>query len=873
MPENDTPMIRQYRAIKDENQDKILFFRVGDFYEMFFDDAKIAARELEITLTARETGKENPVPLAGVPYHAAEAYIARLLEKGYKVAICEQVEDPKTAKGLVKREVVRVITPGTLVEQAMLREKENNYLLALAFSHNRWALATVDISTGQLMATELSGQEAKEKVLDEVGRIAPAECLVAEEMKMDPAFQRIQGRSLTNYFSKAYFSHPKGEKAVLEQFNCISLDSVGLSDYPAVTCAVGALINYLTGNSGNVAHIQKIHLYHWEEYMLIDSISRRNLELTTTIREGKRYGSLLWVLDKTFTSMGGRLLKRWIEQPLLNKEAILKRQSAVAELKDNIRLRSSIMKNLQQSYDLERLISRINMGSGSPRDLWALKSTLLLLPVMKDALLQSNSSLKELGEAITYQDEIVEAIEKALADNPPVALKEGGIIKAGFNAELDELRSITRDSRRWLADFESRERERTGIKSLKVRYNKVFGYYIEITKSNLDMAPADYIRKQTLVNAERYISEPLKEREDIILRAEDRIKELEYQLFQDLRQEVAKETKAIQDTADILARLDCLLSFSLAAEEHGYIKPDLHLGSKINIEGGRHPVVEQVLAEKLFVENDLFMGPDQMIILLTGPNMAGKSTYLRQNALLVLMAQMGSFIPARKASIGLVDRIFTRVGAADDLVGGQSTFMVEMNEVANILKHATEKSLIILDEVGRGTSTYDGVSIAWATTNYIYRRLKAKTLFATHYHELTVLEETLPGVKNFNIAVKERGEEGVFLRKVIPGPASRSYGIQVARLAGLPTELIKEAKEMLATLESDRFTASAFPAAAKPAVKQMDLFSFNSEPSEAEKELLRLDIMTSTPLEVMQAVFEIQKKLNSSTKKREEKNG
>jgi DNA mismatch repair protein MutS len=869
LPENDTPMIRQYRAIKDNNQDKILFFRVGDFYEMFFEDAKTAAKELEITLTSRETGKGNHVPLAGFPYHAADTYISRLIEKGYKVAICEQVEDPKTAKGLVKRAVVRVITPGTLVEQAMLKEKENNYLLALAASQNRFGLAMVDISTGQLMATEFQGESAKEKSLDEFGRIGPAECLVAEDVQTDPAFKRIQGNALINSYPKSYFSRQKSEKAILEHFNCFSLDGVGLSDYPAVICAVGALLNYLKGNSGDIPHIKNVHLYHSEEYMLIDSISRRNLELTGTIRDGKRYGSLLWVLDKTLTSMGGRLLKRWMELPLLNLESILGRQSAVTELRDDIRLRSSMINDLKGVYDLERLISRINMGSGSPRDLWALKSTLLLLPSIKETLLHSNSSLKDLGEKITYPTEIVAAIEKALADNPPMALKEGGIIKAGFNAELDELRSITRDSRKWLADFESRERERTGIKSLKVRYNKVFGYYIEITRSNLDMAPADYIRKQTLVNAERYISEPLKEREDIILNAEDRMKDLEYQLFQDLRKEVSKQTAIIQENAALVAELDCLLSFALAAEEYGYIKPDLHANGDISIEGGRHPVVEQVLTEKLFVENDVFMGPGQRVILLTGPNMAGKSTYLRQTALLVLMAQMGCFIPARKASIGIVDRIFTRVGAADDLVGGQSTFMVEMNEVANILKNATEKSLIILDEVGRGTSTYDGVSIAWATTNYIYHHIKAKTLFATHYHELTVLEEALPGIKNFNIAVKERGEEVVFLRKVIPGPASRSYGIQVARLAGLPSELIKDAKEMLLTLETERFAGPPQPP--RRQAHQMDLFSFKSEPSEAEAELQRLDLMTSTPLEVMQAVFEIQKKL--TMKKREEKNG
>ncbi len=880
MPENETPMIRQYRKIKEDHGDKILFFRVGDFYEMFFEDAKTAARELEITLTSRETGKDNHVPLAGVPYHAAENYISRLIEKGYKVAICEQVEDPRTAKGLVKREVVRVITPGTLVEQAMLREKENNFLLALAGYQDRWGLATVDVSTGELMAAEFAPAAAREKALEELQRMGAAEALVPEELQKEADFLKVKGKALINYRPRLSFSLKKGEESILRHFNCLSLEAIGLSDYPAVTCAAGALLAYLKENSGDMSHIKKVRLYSPEEYMLLDSISRKNLELTSSLREGKRYGSLLWVLDKTSTSMGGRLLKRWLEQPLINKERILLRQAAVEEFSENLKLKSVVSSSLKEAYDLKRLISRIAMGTCSPRDVVALKNTLLLLPAIREALLES-VSLKHLGERIALQGELIEKMSRAVVDNPPLALKEGGIIRSGYNADLDELRGISRDSRRWLADFETKERERTGIKSLKVRYNKVFGYYIEITKANLDMAPADYIRKQTLVNAERFISEPLKEKEDIILRAEDRSQELEYRLFQDLRKDIAAETDSIQETGEILAEVDCLLSFALVSQEYGYIKPELDHGEEIHIEGGRHPVVEQVLPDQFFVENDLSLGGGQNIILLTGPNMAGKSTYLRQSALLVLMAQMGCFIPARKARIGIVDRIFTRVGAADDLVGGQSTFMVEMNEVANILKNATARSLVILDEVGRGTSTYDGVSIAWATTNFIHRHLGAKTLFATHYHELTALEQRLPGVKNYNIAVKERGEDVVFLRKVIPGAASRSYGIQVARLAGLPAELINEARVMLKNLE-DKKLASPGPKPKKTGKvrafealqeKQLDLFSVEQDLSRVEKKIKNLDLMTLTPLEVMQMVHELQLELKKKEKEKEEKHG
>ncbi|HHX77145.1 MAG TPA: DNA mismatch repair protein MutS, partial [Firmicutes bacterium] len=684
--------------------------------------------------------------------------------------------------GLVKREIVRVITPGTTVEHALLKDKENNYLLALGVNKQRWGIAVADISTGELSVTEFSGNSGREKAFDEIKRIAPAECLFSESCSEAKYFGSYDGKTLVNYFPAEYFSYEKAAERVLKHFNSSNLAGLGLSGYDGAVCALGALLEYLYENHSNVHYLKKINLYQRDNYLVIDSISRRNLELKASIRDGKKYGTLLWVLDKTVTAMGSRLLRKWIEQPLIDRKEIIKRQDMIEDLINNVSARESLRETLKEVKDMERLISRVNQGTGNARDLLALKNSLKLIPAIKNTLAMSNNFNNILKELFPLE-KLVFDLEKALKDDPPLTVREGNMIRNGYSIELDNLRAEIRNSKSWLARLESKERERTGIKSLKIRYNKVFGYYIEITKTNLDAVPDDYIRKQTLVNCERFITQELKEKEEFILRADENIKEMEYEIFLELRRKAAAESEKIYSTAAAIAQIDCLLSLAGVAVENRYVKPVITTDAGIMIEGGRHPVVEQVLDRGLFVDNDIALNNEQRMLILTGPNMAGKSTYLRQAALLTLMAQMGSYIPARKAVIGIVDRIFTRVGAADDLAGGQSTFMVEMKEVANILNNASEKSLIILDEVGRGTSTYDGLSIAWATVEYICNHVKAKTLFATHYHELTALEGKYPEIKNFNIVVKERGDEIVFLRKVVPGGTDKSYGIQVASLA------------------------------------------------------------------------------------------
>ena len=869
MSKGDTPMVRQYKEIKAKNSDKILFFRVGDFYEMFFEDAKIAARELEITLTSRETGKDNHVPLAGFPYHAADNYIARFIEKGYKVAICEQVNDPKTTKGLLKREIVRIITPGTMVEEKILEAKENNYLASIAAFRQRWAVATLDLSTGEFLATEFEGEKAKENAFDEFCRLSPAECLVTEELKNDSFWSKNKDNFLINFYPDSFFDFSKSEKILQEHFSAFMREDMDLTALPGLVCAAGALLNYLQENHSNTSHVKKIIVYHPDDYMMVDDISRKNLELTATIQDGKRKGSLLWVVDRTLTAMGGRLLKKWLEQPLINKENIVYRQNIVEEIREDISLRSSLLQHIKEIYDLERLISRINLGTSNARDFIFLKNTLLLLPPLKK-ILNKSKKLSSLAENIIILNEITDLIARAIKDHPPVTIKEGGIIKEGFNPELDRLREISGNSKQWIAELEDKEKDRTGIKSLKIRYNRVFGYYIEVTNANLHMVPAEYMRKQTLANAERFITKELKEREAIILQAEESIKELEYNLFQEIRKKISRTTEAIQTSAATVAQVDCLLSLALVSLDNRYVKPEITLNDEIVITEGRHPVVEQVLTESLFVANDITLQAEDRFILLTGPNMAGKSTFLRQTALLVLMAQIGSFVPARQMKLGVVDRIFTRVGAADDLAGGRSTFMVEMNELANILKNATRRSLIILDEVGRGTSTYDGLSIAWAMTEFIHNRIKAKTIFASHYHELTALANTLSGIRNFNIVVKERGEEIVFLRKVVPGGADRSYGIQVARLAGLPVELIKRAKEILSTLEFNKIAWKNEVAAVQEGQsdimfsvsKQMVMPERNQKIySEIKERIEHLDLVSMSPLEVVQKVHELQLKI------------
>ncbi|UNC91896.1 DNA mismatch repair protein MutS [Candidatus Contubernalis alkaliaceticus] len=804
----ETPMIKQYWEIKNKHQDKLLFFRVGDFYEMFFEDAKAAARELEIVLTSRD----NNVPLAGVPYHAVNSYIARLIEKGYKVALCDQVEDARLAKGLVKREVTRVITPGTVLDENLLQGSQNNYLCGLYISEEGIGLSALDVSTGEFLAVQFTGEDRFAKLQEELMKFNPAECVfnasAAENPHLTKVLDRISG-ALRTPFRDYCFSPEKIKETFSALFNILSLESLGCTDFPLAAGAAAAVTAYLKElHIGSLSHINRLKFYQPKNYMMIDGVTRRNLELTQTIRTSKKSGSLLGVLDHTLTSNGGRLLRKWILEPLNEKNQIELRLQGVQEFMDTPFIREDCQRVLDNVYDLERIMGRINFGSAHARDLIQLKKTLKEFPFIKDLLHQLQSSIyKELKEKFNTLEELYSLIEECLVDNPPVSIKEGGLIKDGYDLELDEIRKISRQGKNWILELEKEERERTGIKTLKIGFNKVFGYYIDISKSRLNNIPEDYIRKQTLVNSERFITPRLKELEEKILGADEKIEAREYYLFEQVRSAAAKKTPQIQRSARVIAVLDCLLSLARAAIQNHYCRPSINQENRVVIREGRHPVVEKCLLDQQFVPNDTILDEEEYrILIITGPNMAGKSTYMRQVALICLMAQMGSFVPAQSAELCPVDRIFARVGAADDLAGGQSTFMVEMNELANILNNATPQSLVVLDEIGRGTSTFDGMSIAWAVVEYLHdmRSSGAKTLFATHYHELTDLEESLPAVKNYSIAVKEEGEDIVFLRKVIPQKADRSYGIQVARLAGLPTELITRAADILSELEHEK---------------------------------------------------------------------
>ena len=856
----ETPMIRQYKAIKAQNKDKILLFRVGDFYEMFFDDAKIGARELEITLTSRDKN----VPLAGFPYHALNSYLGRLIERGYKVAICEQVEDPKTAKGIVKREIVRVITPGTVTESALLDEKSNNYLAAVYAGRGGMGLAAADISTGEFSLTQVKGSSAGRFLADELFRLRPAELLVnagaAESAAIQEALQRLDSRTMVNTLPDKDFAFSRAEKVLLDQFKTGTLQSLGCEELPLAVSAAGAVVHYLRETQQNkLEHLQKPAVYDPCGFMVLDAATRRNLELVRTIREERKYGSLLWVLDKTRTAAGGRLLKRWVEQPLLDVDAITARLDAVEELFHNLALATEICELLEQVYDLERLVGRVHCEQANARELLSLAATLAVLPVLAQLLRQGGPRLQELAGQLPDLSDLASHLQTALADDPPFTLREGGLIREGFNAEVDRLRRILRDGRSEILQVEQQERERTGIKSLKVGYNKVFGYYLEVSKVNLHLVPDRYIRKQTLANAERYITEELKEYENTVTGAEDRLCALEYELFLTIRRQVAARTVEIQKAAAVLAEVDVYQSLARVALENRYVRPEINTGDEIRIEEGRHPVVERVTKDELFVPNDTLLDTrDRQILLITGPNMAGKSTYLRQTALIVLMAQIGSFVPARSAAIGIVDRIFTRIGAADDLVGGQSTFMVEMSEVANILNRATKRSLVILDEVGRGTSTFDGISIARAVVEYIYIKVKARTMFATHYHELAEMAREFPGIKNLATAVKERGDEIIFLHKVVDGSVDHSYGLQVARLAGLPQAVLKRAQEILLSLERDDRTERETAAVAET---QLQLFAPDPELEKALAEVEQNDFLTITPLEAMQLLYRLQQAL------------
>ena len=876
-----TPMMKQYMQTKEEYKDCILFYRLGDFYEMFFDDALTASKELEITLTGKNCGLEERAPMCGIPYHAVDSYLNRLVSKGYKVAICEQVEDPKTAKGIVKREVIRVVTPGTNLDTQGLDETKNNYIMCIVYMADRYGLSVADVTTGEYLVTELDSQT---KLMDELYKFMPSEIVCNEAFYMsgldlDDLKNRLH---MAIYSLEAwYFDDALCRETLQEHFKVASLEGIGLSDYECGMIASGALLKYLEETQKNsLSHMSRLTRYATGNYMVLDSATRRNLELVETLREKQKRGSLLWVLDKTKTAMGARTLRKYVEQPLIDKESIVKRLDAVAELKDNAICREEIREYLNPVYDLERLVGKITYQSANPRDLIAFQSSLSMLPSVKCILKDMESDLlKEIYEELDPLEELCDLVGRAIQEEPPLAMKEGGIIKDGYNEEVDRLRKAKSEGKNWLADLETKEREKTGIKNLRIRYNKVFGYYLEVTNSFKDLVPDYYTRKQTLANAERYIIPELKELEDTILGAEDKLCALEYELYCEVRNTIAAELTRIQRTAKAVAKLDVIASLALVAERNNYVRPKINEKGVIDIRDGRHPVVEKMIPNDMFIANDTYLDDKkQRISIITGPNMAGKSTYMRQAALIVLMAQLGSFVPASSANIGLVDRIFTRVGASDDLASGQSTFMVEMNEVANILRNATSKSLLILDEIGRGTSTFDGVSIAWAVVEYISnsKLLGAKTLFETHYHELTELEGKISNVNNYCIAVKEKGDDIVFLRKIVKGGADKSYGIQVAKLAGVPDPVINRAKEIVEELVTADITGKVKDIAVQGSetkkktqkkLDEVDLTQFSLfdtvKDDDVLNELKELDISHMTPMDAMNKLYQLQNKLRN----------
>ncbi len=866
-----TPMMRQYLQIKQKFKDTILFFRLGDFYEMFFDDAKIASKILGITLTSRESGKGNKVPLAGIPYHAAESYISRLIKTGKKVAICEQVEDPKLARGIVKREIVRTITPGTVLSPALLEDKVHNYLAAInkqvyLGNGTKIGFSFIDPSTGEFRITELSNLT---ELLTELTRITPQECLIPSSLQEDELAVKIADEITITFVDDWIFNHATGTNTLCELFGTSSLEGFGCENLHLGISAAGAIIHYLkeTQRQSSLTYINRLIPYWTSDFMLLDAATLRNLELTRTIRSSEKTGSLIWVLDKTVTAMGGRLLRNWLHQPLINVEKIIERQQGVAEFVNSTTTRNDLNQALKNIHDIERLISRLDTGLANARDLVALKESLKIIPQVKTNLTSLNSKIiKDIEENLEDLPDITELIEKVIVDSPPLSLRDGGLIKEGYFQELDELRSLSKDAKGWIAKLAQDEIKRTKINSLKVGYNKVFGYYIEVTNPNLHLVPQDYIRKQTLTNAERFITPDLKEWEAKILNAHERIVEIEYEIFLKVRLQIIEEVKRIQKVANAIALLDVLVSLAQTAVENDYVLPEVNDSRSIFIKDGRHPVVERLLSGERFVPNDTSVNDTtEQILIITGPNMAGKSTYIRQVALIVLMAQIGSFIPAAEASIGIVDRIFTRVGASDELAKGQSTFMVEMIETANILNNATPKSLIILDEVGRGTSTFDGVSIAWAVAEYIHNnpQSQARTLFATHYHELTELEFSLERIKNYNIAVKEWNDKIIFLRKIVKGGTDRSYGIHVAQLAGLPQEVITRATEILSSLEMTTIIEEGKPTLStiKPQniPKPIQLTLFESSSHRVVDELKKIDLNKLTPLEALNRLSEFKK--------------
>ena len=876
-----SPMMAQYMETKKQYSDCILFYRLGDFYEMFFDDALTASKELEITLTGKECGLEERAPMCGVPYHAVDSYLSRLVQKGYKVAIAEQMEDPKLAKGLVKREVIRVVTPGTITSAQALDETKNNYLMGIVYLADKMGVSVADITTGDFLVTEVSTDRA---LFDEINKFSPAEVICNDAFSMSGiSLEDLKDRYhfTVSTLDSHFFQDESCRKVLREHFKVGSLEGLGLGDYDCGVIAAGAVLQYLyETQKSTLDHLTTIVPYATGNYMVLDSSTRRNLELLETMREKQKRGSLLWVLDKTRTAMGARLLRTWIEQPLIRKEEILKRQNAIEELNLNYISREELGEYLNPVYDLERLIGRISYKTANPRDLLAFRNSIAMVPHIKRLLGEFTSdALKELAEDLDPLDDLDDLITRAIVEEPPITVREGGMIKDGYNEEADRLRHAKTEGKTWLADLEARERDSTGIKNLKVKYNKVFGYYFEVTNSFKDLVPEYFIRKQTLTNAERYTTDELKNLEDVIMGAEDKLVSLEYDLFCEVRDAIAAEVVRIQKTARAIAAVDVFVSLSTVATRNNYVKPQINEKGTIQIKGGRHPVVEKMMRDDMFVANDTILDNSKnRISIITGPNMAGKSTYMRQTALIVLMAQIGSFVPADQANIGICDRIFTRVGASDDLASGQSTFMVEMTEVANILRNATKNTLLILEEIGRGTSTFDGLSIAWAVVEHISntRLLGAKTLFATHYHELTELEGLMSGVTNYCIAVKEQGDDIVFLRKIVKGGADKSYGIQVAKLAAVPDSVINLAKELVEQLVDSDLTArtreiaeGSAPAGHKPVPKpddvemsQLTLFDTVREDDIIE-ELKNLELGNMTPIDALNTLYRMQTKLKN----------
>jgi DNA mismatch repair protein MutS len=862
-----TPLMKQYQKIKRNYPDTIVFFRLGDFYEMFGQDAVIASKVLQITLTSRDKGKKDPLPMCGVPHHASESYLAKLVVAGYKVAICEQVEDAGDTKGIVKRDVVRVVTPGTFLPD---NPKENNFIAGFFKKENIYGLAVADISTGEFLV-----YETHNNLGDEISRFQPREILYPYSLKNNPDVMGLEDYYLTGY-DDWYFDYIEAYRKLINHFRVTSLDGYGCEGMIVAVSAAGALLNYLEETQKGALTFKKIGVLRRESRMMLDATTLRNLEITKNMQTGGIEGTLLWVMDETMTPMGGRLIRNWLLNPLLDIGEIRQRQGAVSALYGEPDRSVKLRGFLKMIYDIERLSSRVENGSANARDLLALRNSLEVLPELKESAQQyEDGAIRALSGEIEPLSDVKTLIEKAVAEEPPPGLKDGGLIKKGFNPEVDELREISSSGKDFIASLQTREKERTGITSLKVGYNRVFGYYIEVTKANLSQVPDDYIRKQTLVNGERYITPELKEYEAKVLGAEERLKNLEYDVFVRIRDEVAKETAKLQKTASAVAAIDAFQGLASIAKKYNYECPVVDDSEVISIAESRHPVIERLLSGDKFIPNDALMDANSnRISIITGPNMAGKSTYMRQISLILLMAQVGSFVPARQARIGIVDRIFTRIGASDVLTRGQSTFMVEMIETANILNNATKKSLILLDEVGRGTSTFDGISIAWAVVEYISRHVKARTLFATHYHELTELSLTLDGIRNLNVAVKEWGDEIIFLRRIEKGAADKSYGIQVARLAGLPDETVARAKEILSNLEKAELNELGAPKLAYASDAeadtsrgrgQLDLFATQADP--VLKELLGLDIMSMTPLEALNKLSEMKKKLGDGKQK------